>query len=172
MLSAAGGTSFAEMLGNGQPVAAATELWRWCLGRSRHTLPALGLALLEQLVKGSPAQATHFVEQGAKLRAELLDALGPTGVMLYPAYPSTAPKHGVPLFPPVYLAYAAIFNVLELPATAVPLGLDSQGLPLGVQVTAAHGNDHITIAVELERAFGGWVPPHSLHAAAALTPPA
>ncbi len=50
---------------------------------------------------------------------------------------------------------------MELPVTQVPLGLGGEGLPLGVQVAASHGGDHRTIAValELERAFGGWVPP-------------
>ena len=50
---------------------------------------------------------------------------------------------------------------MEMPVTQVPLGLNSEGLPLGVQVGATHGNDHLTVAVamELERAFGGWVPP-------------
>ena len=40
----------------------------------------------------------------------------------------------------------------------------SPGLPLGVQVGAARGQDHLSIAValELERAFGGWVPPDPL----------
>jgi fatty acid amide hydrolase 2 len=57
--------------------------------------------------------------------------------------------------------YTAIFNVLELPVTQVPLGIGKRGLPLGVQVVGAHGNDHLTIAVarELEKSFGGWVPP-------------
>ncbi|HVJ91964.1 MAG TPA: amidase, partial [Labilithrix sp.] len=55
----------------------------------------------------------------------------------------------------------AIFNVLEMPVTQVPMGLDEQGLPLGVQVAAANHNDTLTIAValELERACGGWTPP-------------
>ena len=55
----------------------------------------------------------------------------------------------------------AAFNLLGLPATEVPLGLNERGLPLGVQVAAARGRDHLSIAVaiELERAFGGWVPP-------------
>jgi fatty acid amide hydrolase 2 len=37
-------------------------------------------------------------------------------------------------------------------------------VPLGVQVVAAHGNDHLTVAVAryLERVFGGWVPPPAL----------
>jgi fatty acid amide hydrolase 2 len=81
--------------------------------------------------------------------------------MLYPSYPTVAPRHHAPLFPPFQWTYTAIINVLELPATQVPLGLDAKGLPLGVQVVGIHGSDHLTIAVarELERAFGGWVPP-------------
>jgi fatty acid amide hydrolase 2 len=53
------------------------------------------------------------------------------------------------------------FNLAELPVTQVPLGLGRAGLPLGVQVVAGHGRDHVAIAValELERVFGGWVPP-------------
>ncbi len=55
----------------------------------------------------------------------------------------------------------APFNLLGLPVTEVPLGLGRAGLPLGVQVAAGHGRDHVSVAValELERAFGGWVPP-------------
>jgi fatty acid amide hydrolase 2 len=55
----------------------------------------------------------------------------------------------------------AAFNLLGLPATQVPLGLGKRGLPLGVQVVAAAGQDHrsVAVALELERAFGGWVPP-------------
>ncbi|RWR98397.1 hypothetical protein B4U79_13549 [Dinothrombium tinctorium] len=34
-------------------------------------------------------------------------------------------------------------------------------MPLGVQVAAIEYNDHLTIAVaeEIEKVFGGWVPP-------------
>ncbi len=50
---------------------------------------------------------------------------------------------------------------MELPVTAVPLGLNASGLPLGVQVVGAPEADHRTIAValELERRLGGWVVP-------------
>ncbi len=162
MLAEAGGTAFGVLLGNGAPISAAKELARFALGRSPHTLPALALAVMEGLVKGSPAQTARFVAEGTALRAELLDAMGPSGIMLFPVYPETAPKHVWPLFPPVRWAYPAILNVMEFPATAVPLGLSSGGLPLGIQITSARHNDHITIAVamELERAFGGWVPPN------------
>ena len=61
----------------------------------------------------------------------------------------------------LYFVYTAIINVMQFPATQVPLGLSSEGLPLGVQVVAGPGRDHVCIAVaqELERQFGGWVPP-------------
>jgi fatty acid amide hydrolase 2 len=55
-----------------------------------------------------------------------------------------------------------LFNVLQMPVTQVPLGLSRTGLPVGVQVISRRGHDHLTIAaaLELERALGGWVPPH------------
>jgi fatty acid amide hydrolase 2 len=41
------------------------------------------------------------------------------------------------------------------------MGLNAGGLPLGVQVAAGAGRDHVSIAaaLELERCFGGWRPP-------------
>jgi fatty acid amide hydrolase 2 len=163
MLDAAGGPSYASLLGDGVEVAGGRELVRWALGRSPYTLPSLCLVLLEKLPRLLPSHGKRFVEAGLALRAEVSDLLGPRGVMLYPPYPTTAPRHNRPLFPPFHWVYTAVFNVLELPVTAAPLGLDRKGLPLGVQIAANHGNDHLTIAValELERAFGGWVPPPS-----------
>jgi fatty acid amide hydrolase 2 len=54
-----------------------------------------------------------------------------------------------------------VFNLAGAPVTEVPLGLSDRGLPLGVQVAAGLERDHVSIAVALalERAFGGWVPP-------------
>ena len=54
---------------------------------------------------------------------------------------------------------------MELPVTQVPMGLARAGVPLGVQVVAGDGRDHVAIAVAcaLERETGGWVPPYSRH---------
>jgi fatty acid amide hydrolase 2 len=54
-----------------------------------------------------------------------------------------------------------VFNLSGVPVTEVPLGLSAEGLPLGVQVAAGMGQDHVSIAValELERVFGGWRAP-------------
>ena len=161
MLAAAGGPSFAEWMGGGRAIRPGRELLRWAAGRSAHTFPAIGLALLEQVPKLIPTGAGRLVEEGHALRRELVERIGPQGVMLFPSYPSTAPLHGQPLLSPFSWVYTAVLNVMEVPSTQVPLGLDRQGLPLGVQVVAIHGNDHLCISVanELERAFGGWVPP-------------
>jgi fatty acid amide hydrolase 2 len=55
-------------------------------------------------------------------------------------------------------AHTAVFNVLELPGTVVPMGFDARGLPTSVQILGAQGRDHVTIAaaLALEAAHGGW----------------
>ncbi len=161
MLNAAGGESFAELMGEGTAVSGGAQLVRWLLGRSPHTLPAIMLALVEKVPKLMPRHAERIVAETRELRHDVESLIGSGGVMLYPPFPKVAPKHNRPLLSPLDFAYTAIFNVLENPVTQVPLGLDARGLPLGVQVVGIHGEDHVPIAVAqvLEEAFGGWVPP-------------
>jgi fatty acid amide hydrolase 2 len=92
--------------------------------------------------------------------AELHDTIG-DGVLLHPPAPKVAPKHGGTVGRLWWIHPMIVFNLAGLPVTQVPLGLNDDGLPLGVQVAAGPGNDHLSIAValELERVFGGWVPP-------------
>ncbi len=153
--------SYRSLLGQGVPINRLVHLGRWLVGRSPHTLPSLGLAVLEDLIWLLPGKVEQSLADGAALREQIVEALGDDGVMLFPSYPRVAPRHNLPIVQPFYWVYTAIFNALELPVTQVPLGLDAHGLPLGVQVVARHGNDHLGLAVALalERAFGGWVPP-------------
>lgn len=165
MLAAASHTSFSELLGEGTPIRVWRELLKWTVGRSPHTFPAIGLALLEKAVALFPARNAAMIENGRALRQKLDAMLGAgDAVMLYPSYAEPAPKHGRALLPPTRWVYTAALNVMELPSTQVPLGLNAISLPLGVQVVGGHGRDHIPIAVamELERAFGGWVFPSAL----------
>lgn len=62
------------------------------------------------------------------------DLLGEDGVFLYPAYPSAAHLHGQCRFKLFNPAFMVLFNALEMPATACPTGLNSKGLPIGIQV--------------------------------------
>jgi fatty acid amide hydrolase 2 len=161
-MKAAGGPTFGEQMGDGRgAVRPLPELLRWAAGRSTHTLPAIGLAAIELLPALQGPRARELCDLAPTLRAEIEAALGDRGVMLFPSYTRTAPRHNAPLLLPIQWIYTAIFNALELPVTQVPLGLDDEGLPLGVQVVGARGTDATTIAVAraLEEDFGGWVPP-------------
>jgi len=161
MVSASEGSSYQELLANGGPFSLPWEVLRSLWGGSPYTLPSLGLALVEKVPKLMPGNRDRYVRMGQDLRAELSERLGPRGVMVFPPYASPAPRHVKPLLPPWYWVYTAIINVMELPSTQVPLGLNADGLPLGVQVVGLHDHDHVTIAVAeaLEKGFGGWVAP-------------
>lgn len=161
MMGVGSDSSFGELLGLSSTWNAFTELLKLPLGRSAHTLPALMLALVEQPTRRENALTRKAVQAGEQFRDALNDLLGDDGVMLFPSYPSVAPKHEWPKLRLIDWMYTAIFNVTQQPVTQVPLGLDGNGLPLGVQVVAAHGNDHLCLAVAraLETACGGWQTP-------------
>jgi fatty acid amide hydrolase 2 len=163
MLSESREVPFRTLLADGGRFSTPRELALLVRRRSPHTLPALGLAMLERWPDLLPSRGRKLVALGKALREELHALVGDDGVLFYPSFPTVAPKHNRPLLRPFAFAYTGILNVAELPATQVPLGLDPNGLPLGVQVAAAPGNDALTIAVarHLESAFGGWVPPNS-----------
>lgn len=159
MMADAPGPPYTEVLGNGTPVPFFTELCKLPFGRSRHTIPGLTMVALETIVKRVPGGVGPFVKKGLKLQADLEAELGENGVLLYPPCTRPAPKHGGLLLTPIDFVCTAIFNVLEFPSTQVPIGFDAGTLPVGVQVVARRGNDHLTIAVAgaLEEEFGGWV---------------
>jgi fatty acid amide hydrolase 2 len=165
MMTRAREDPFGSMLGQGRPIRPLIELAKAAFGRSDHMVISSIIALVDPLPGLVPGLADKVIGAGQKLRREILSELGDDGVLLYPTYSCPAPKHGTPVLRTLLLelpfAHQGIWNVLEMPATEVPLGLNSEGLPLGCQVVSKHGNDHVTIAValELERALGGWVPP-------------
>lgn len=167
MLHEHGTTAFTELLGDGTAISGVWEVLKWVTGQSPHTLPAILLAAFEWSADFPRGRGAKFIAMGDQLRDELHRELGEDGVLLFPSYSRTAPRHYQPLLQPFQWVYTAILNVMTVPATQVPLGLDAQGLPLGVQVAAARGRDDrcIAVALELERAFGGWVPPAILGSA-------
>jgi len=161
MMSNAADTPYVEHLRDGQSFSLAKESLKMSLGRSQFTLPSLGLVAIEGLSARAHKHSARMMEIGKQLRAELDEMLGPNTLLLFPSYPSVAPPHKHPLRLPIHWQYTAIINVMELPATQVPLGLGEAGLPLGVQVIGGHGRDHLCIAAALflEKTFGGWTPP-------------
>jgi amidase len=62
---------------------------------------------------------------------------------------------------PDQLAWPGVATLPGLPATAIPLGLSPQGLPIGVQIVGPWLEDRtpLRLAELIEREFGGFVPP-------------
>lgn len=141
------------------------ELIKWVFRYSPHTFPALVLGMIEKVAYAGKATTRHkdMIEMGYTLAKEVQDLLSNDGIMFYPSHPSPAPRHFEPMFRPADFSYTAIFNVLGVPVTQVPLGLASNGLPLGVQIVGGMFNDLLTIEIakEIEIGFGGWIPPCS-----------
>ena len=119
---------------------------------------------IEELRRRVRERLGQRIEQELKLSPDQMSRLRATvgdGVLLHPPAPGVSPRHGHTVARLWWIHPMIAFNLAGLPVTQVPLGLDRRGLPLGVQVVAGHGRDHLTIRVarELERAFGGWTPP-------------
>ncbi|XP_073961529.1 fatty-acid amide hydrolase 2-B [Choristoneura fumiferana] len=150
------------IMGKEGTTAIVLEIFKSLIGCSGNTLIGLFTALMD----GAGAEiGSDKYNYHLKLRDDLekifVEMLGDDGVFLYPTHPTTAPYHNEPLVKPFNFSYTAVINCLGLPATTVPLGLSSEGLPIGIQVVANHNNDRLCLAVaeELDKAFGGWVEP-------------
>ncbi|MBI4898794.1 MAG: amidase [Actinobacteria bacterium] len=130
--------------------------------RALHTWPTVFLMIGESVLgQGSDRLTRKQLAAGRSLAREFNDFLG-DGVLLHPPHSRVAPRHGTTVPRPWSVAPTAMFNLTGSPVTQTPLGLNKEGLPLGVQVVAGLDRDHVSIAVAtaLERAFGGWQPPY------------
>ncbi|HVF79850.1 MAG TPA: amidase [Solirubrobacteraceae bacterium] len=123
---------------------------------------ALRLLLMSEWLTGKMPQGSLRKMAAAReaFAAEVIAAIG-DGVLLHPTHPRVAPRHGRTVGRPWLLTTTAVFNLAAVPVAQIPLGLNARGLPLGVQAAVGPDRDHVAVAValELEQAFGGWVPP-------------
>ena len=114
--------------------------WRTLLSRRvPYTVP-VRMALAAGMVpeSGDSARNERLLDEGRRLAVELVEAIG-DGVLLHPAHPRVAPRHGRTVGRLWLITPAAVFNLAGVPVTQVPLGLSDGGLPLGVQVAAGMG---------------------------------
>ncbi|EPY31321.1 fatty-acid amide hydrolase [Strigomonas culicis] len=124
---------FCDLMAEGHPVDPAVgyarvnwfqELFRWMGGRSRHTLPAITLCIMETLELLLPSWMT-ISKMGIIIpfKEQLETLLHEDGILLCPTFPAPAPRHHYCFWNPLQFQYTAAFNVLRLPATAVPVWL-------------------------------------------------
>ncbi|VDN20863.1 unnamed protein product [Cylicostephanus goldi] len=125
-----------------------TELPKLLIGNSVHTPGAILMTAFESMDNKTEQERTE------------LQIISQAVLKLLFRWPRTAPYHNQPVFAPFDLAYTGLYNALALPAITCPLGLDSEGLPLGVQIIGARNSDRLLIAAaqQLSQAFGGWTP--------------
>ena len=95
----------------------------------------------------------------ARTKARLITALGNDGVLLLPTAPQAAFPHGIA--PSNQADFTCLASIAGLPAIAIPVGLDDQGLPVGVQVVGpAHSECALfALARSLDTILQGYVPP-------------
>lgn len=136
------------------------ELIKSIYGGSQHTFDAIIFSYLDAC---PPTQEVveKFRKIGENLRTKIHKLLGNEGIMLFTTYPVNNVKLNAGIFNIKNNSYTGVLTPLQVAITQVPMGLNTKGLPLGLQVIAKAFNDHLTIAVaeEFERKFGGWVSP-------------
>ncbi|KAI2811730.1 Fatty-acid amide hydrolase 2 [Blomia tropicalis] len=157
--------SFLDLLSEGNPssINPYIELFKCMIGRQKkYTSSILTLALTEELnLSTGEYKKEVYTEIWHRMRKELHQLLDINGVILCPTFPEIAFKHNQSLLKSQDIVYTALWNALNVSVTVVPLGLDRHGMPISVQIIASPNNDNlgIQIAEELEKQFGGWVPP-------------
>jgi len=160
VLSTAAGVTLEELL---TEAGASRLTWRAALRRGGpHTVATRVALVAERLAARVPQRrARRLVAARDAFVEELREKIG-DGVLLHPPAPKVAPRHGRTVGRLWWIHPMIVFNLAAVPVTQVPLGLNDRGLPLGAQVAAGPGRDHVSIAValELERVFGGWHRPH------------
>ncbi|KAK6106120.1 Amidase family protein [Brugia pahangi] len=137
------------------------ELFKWLMGKSMHTLPAIITGIMdEHFAPFNEEQKQKLRNQRDRLSREVEELLSDNGILLFPSFPTAAPYHHQPLFTPLNFAYTALWNTLALPAVQCPVGLNTHNIPLGIQVIGAPGSDSLLaiVAQDLEKGFGGWKP--------------
>jgi amidase len=111
----------------------------------------------------------------ARLRAQWRELFKSFDAVICPVMPTPAYPHdhsldqearrieidGKAYVYPDQLAWAGIATLPGLPATAIPIGLSPERLPVGVQIVGPWLEDRtpLKLAELIEREFGGFVPP-------------
>lgn len=155
-------SEMATLIGDGNKVHAKMEVFKKLIGQSDLTLGTIYL-LIDTLL---PAEDAEKMKRYTKDQWDQFDEiLRDDGVLFYPSAPKVPPFHYVPYVQMFNFHYWSVFNSLRVPSTQCPIGLNKEGVPLGVQVVANKKNDRLCLAVaeELERGLGGWVPPFKIN---------
>jgi amidase len=141
-------------------------------------LPADDISLAAERLRGIALSHRDWVMADgarARLRAQWRGLFRTFDAVICPVMPTPAYPHdhspeqetrrididGKDYPYPDQLAWAGIATLPGLPATAIPIGLSPEGLPIGVQIVGPWLEDRtpLKLAELIEHEFGGFVPP-------------
>jgi fatty acid amide hydrolase 2 len=105
------------------------------------------LTLIAEKIPKKRKTIIEFLYVKNKITNGLGKYLNCNSLLLLPSFPSTSIKHGYSFLYPFDFLYCAAFNLLELPATTVPVFTSDKGLPVSIQLVGTHGCDHVPISI-------------------------
>jgi amidase len=106
-------------------------------------------------------ELTALIERADAIRARLLRWVQDVDLMVCPAAPQPAVRHGESSEPNVGDTYSDVHNLTGWPAVVVRGGTSTDGLPIGVQLIAPPWREDVALAGArvVEAASGGWQAP-------------
>ena len=116
------------------------------------------------VTRGTPLRAdelTALIERADAIRARLLAWLRDVDLIVCPAMPQPAIRHGESTAPWFGDTYSDVHNLTGWPAAVVRGGTSPEGLPIGVQLVGPPWREDLVLAGArvVEAALGGWVRP-------------
>src|SRR5258708_1591145 len=134
-----------------------------------HQISPMLREYLSQAISGNPITLGHFMKACADrdlLRAEILRQMQDTPVLLSPVSSSPAFRHGQGNYSRGTgyrdtMRFSQWLNLTGFPGASVPIGLSSEGLPIGVQIVGRPFEDELVLAVAeaIEQTRGPWQAP-------------
>ncbi|GLV41297.1 uncharacterized protein CBL_04821 [Carabus blaptoides fortunei] len=137
--------------------------FRYITCRSNHIFPVILYGMLRKCIDVMKSFTERAKRDNEMLKTEMQELLGENGVFLCPTFAHPANFHKQLYYKVINSGLLSIYNSLGLPATHCPMGLNSNSLPIGIQVVSRTNNDRLNLVVaqEIEKVFGGWKPPPS-----------
>jgi len=156
---------FIDFISGEERISLGKEFLRLLVGKSKITFPALGATLIEEkFFNLFKSLNRKYLAMAAPLRQQIEEKLGDNGVLLCPVFSTPAPKHTYIWLNFLGIGYSGVMNIMEFPATIVPIYHRQDGLPVSIQIVSGRWKDHLTMATAklLEETFGGWKPPEKI----------
>jgi fatty acid amide hydrolase 2 len=134
-----------EMFGGGSKRSAVWEVLKFLAGHSEHRLSSSFFMFTEEFLINKKS-LENLDEIIVKATHKVNTFFESHDLILMPTFPTQAPIHGQTLLTPHDAVIASPANVFGLPASAAPMGLSSNGMPISIQFVGKPGDDLLTIS--------------------------